>query len=405
LLQDLAQTNDTLGEDCLFVNVWTKPQTGSKKKPVLVWVFGGGFNFGGTNVRAYNGKYFADQEDVVLVSFNYRTNILGFPGAPGITQNVGLLDQRLAIEWIRDNIAAFGGDPSRITLFGQSAGGMSIDLYNYAYVNDPIIKGTILQSGNVNSYVIRQPADAANAWYTATTQLGCGNETTSTAAAVLACMRSSSTSWQDIERVANPKKGLASLLGVYGPTIDDKTVFSNYRALSTAGNFTNVPALIGNTNYEAGLLILISAGAGEVYPLNVWDSIDQTVFTCPASYASRDRATLGRPVWRYFYGGMYPNLLIPTANISQAWHTSDIPTLFGTSEDSSLEAASPPQVGLGNYIRKAWATFAANPTTGLSSAPFNWPQYNPSANTLVLLGQNNATTAAYGLAADVDQGC
>ena len=106
LLGSLGQAGDRLDEDCLFLNVWSKPQTGSDKKPVLIWIYGGGFSYGGTNVSVYNGKYFADTEDVVLVSINYRTNIFGFPGAPNIAQNVGLLDQRLAVEWVRDNIVS-----------------------------------------------------------------------------------------------------------------------------------------------------------------------------------------------------------------------------------------------------------------------------------------------------------
>jgi cholinesterase len=120
--------------------VWTKPQVGEKAKAVLVWIYvslvitaikkrtlifdqGGGFALGNTANPAYHGARLADDQDVVVVSMNYRLNILGFPGAPGLPdQNLGLLDQRLAVEWIRDNVAAFGGDPKRITLFGESAG-------------------------------------------------------------------------------------------------------------------------------------------------------------------------------------------------------------------------------------------------------------------------------------------
>ena len=80
-------------------------------------------------------------------SSSYRLNIFGFPGSPNATQNLGLLDQRLAVEWVRDNIAGFGGDPTRITLFGQSAGGASVDYYSYAWTSDPIVAGFIPESG------------------------------------------------------------------------------------------------------------------------------------------------------------------------------------------------------------------------------------------------------------------
>lgn len=117
------------GEDCLTLNVWTKPQAGEgeEKKAVLVFIHGGSFISGSSRVPVYNGQHIAGNQDVVLVTLNYRLNIWGFPGAPGKTQNLGLLDQRLALEWVRDNIAGFGGDPDRITVFGQSAGGGSVD--------------------------------------------------------------------------------------------------------------------------------------------------------------------------------------------------------------------------------------------------------------------------------------
>ena len=122
-------------EDCLYLGVWTKyPFLGASLKPVMIFIYGGGFHSGGAADTSEQGAIFAEQQDVVLVNFNYRLGIFGFSGAPGLTQNVGLLDQRLAVEWVRDNIAGFGGDPNRITIFGHSAGGASTDYYNYAWV-------------------------------------------------------------------------------------------------------------------------------------------------------------------------------------------------------------------------------------------------------------------------------
>lgn len=123
----LAQADVTYSEDCLTLNLWTKPQSGETGKAVLIWIYGGGYTSGTTNTTAYNGKYLADTEDVIVVTVNYRVGFFGLPGNPDGRTNLGLLDQRLAVEWVRDNIAAFGGDPDRITLFGQSAGGSSVD--------------------------------------------------------------------------------------------------------------------------------------------------------------------------------------------------------------------------------------------------------------------------------------
>ncbi|KAL2881438.1 hypothetical protein SGCOL_003003 [Colletotrichum sp. CLE4] len=132
-------------EDCLTLNVWTKP-TGNAltaAKPVIVFFYGGRLAIGNTNSPFYNGKYFADAQDVVIVTVNYRINVFGFPGAPGQPQNLGLMDQRTAVEWVRDNIAGFGGDPAKITIAGQSSGGVAVDYWSYAYIKDPIINGLI----------------------------------------------------------------------------------------------------------------------------------------------------------------------------------------------------------------------------------------------------------------------
>jgi cholinesterase len=90
-------------------------------------------------------------EHVLRTSNSYRVGVFGFASAPGLSsKNVGLLDQRLAVEWVRDNIAAFGGDPKRITLFGQSDGGAFVDLYSYAWKKDPIVHGFIQESGSAS---------------------------------------------------------------------------------------------------------------------------------------------------------------------------------------------------------------------------------------------------------------
>lgn len=103
LLGILGQFEDNFSEDCLTLNLWTKPQSGEEKKAVMVWVYGGGFNSGGSRNAGYNGARLADEHDVIVVGINYRTNIFGFPRADFLDEvNLGLLDQRLAVEWVRD---------------------------------------------------------------------------------------------------------------------------------------------------------------------------------------------------------------------------------------------------------------------------------------------------------------
>jgi cholinesterase len=135
--------NNTQSEDCLMLNVWSKPAGSpgthvgsgmSGLKPVLVWIYGGRFSAGTSNTPFYGGEFLADAQDVVVVTFGFRMNIFGFPGAPELEdKNLALLDQRLAVSWVRDNIEYFGGDSSRITIAGQSSGSWAVNNWAYAF--------------------------------------------------------------------------------------------------------------------------------------------------------------------------------------------------------------------------------------------------------------------------------
>jgi para-nitrobenzyl esterase len=126
-------TQGVMSEDCLFVNVWRGAQSASEKRAVMVFIYGGGFNEGSSSVAVYNGAELA-RKGVVVVTFNYRVGPLGFLVLPDLTResehhssgNYGLLDQIAALEWVHRNIGAFGGDPNRVMIFGQSAGAISV---------------------------------------------------------------------------------------------------------------------------------------------------------------------------------------------------------------------------------------------------------------------------------------
>lgn len=167
---------------------------------------------------------------------SYRLNIFGFPGAPGIQQNVGLLDQRLALEWLRDNIAAFGGDCDRITVFGQSAGSVSVAYLAYAYPDDPIMAGYIMESGTPHSWTPLTPELAATHWYNASGTLGCG-----TTGDVLSCMQSKNTSEVLAAFAKVPFDPTNALLQPqFQPVEDNITVFHDYSALAAAGKFAKL---------------------------------------------------------------------------------------------------------------------------------------------------------------------
>ncbi|KAL8972888.1 MAG: hypothetical protein Q9197_002584 [Variospora fuerteventurae] len=374
----------TVGEDCLKLNVWTKPTQGEKKKAVLFWLYGGGFTKGTTNTFLYDGEFLADTQDVIVVSANYRVSLFGFPGLPGLDQNVGLLDQRLAVEWVRDNIAAFGGDPNRITLFGQSAGGSSIDYYSYTWLDDPIVHGFITESGVVNSFFIPVAPNNTAAWYGISQKLGCGDSSAGIANTV-ACMR---------------QKPMADILGAtatappFGPTADGKTVLADYTVAGSQGRFIKKPMLLGNTDYEAGMMKVLFGSRDRTLTLDQWAIVNLQYFTCPVASAGQWRAQNNVPVWRYRYYGEFPNLRLTIDPSSGAWHGSEIATVFGTAPLAGLPNTAA-QESITQYIMSAWAAFAKNPSSALSSAPFQWPLYDPDGATLIRLAHNNSTQPSF----------
>ena len=140
-------------EDCLYLNVWTPAKKAKEKLPVLVWIFGGGFQWGYTAEMEFNGEALAER-GIIVVSIAYRLGCFGFMAHPEITgeapdapSNFGLLDQKAGLAWVKRNIAAFGGDPDRITIAGQSAGGASVQHQLSCMDNKDIIKAAAIFSG------------------------------------------------------------------------------------------------------------------------------------------------------------------------------------------------------------------------------------------------------------------
>ena len=124
-LEDFTGKLKPESEDCLNLNIWT-PNVDNKKRPVMFWLHGGAFIFGGGVDPMYDGSALSQRGDVVVVTINYRLGALGYLYIPGVTANVGQLDQILALKWVQDNIELFGGDPNNVTIFGESAGGYSV---------------------------------------------------------------------------------------------------------------------------------------------------------------------------------------------------------------------------------------------------------------------------------------
>ncbi len=143
-----------VSEDCLYLNVWTPAKSAGERVPVLVWIYGGGFSFGSTSTPVHNGEHLA-RKGVVLVSINYRVGPLGFLAHPELSAesphhvsgNYGLLDLIAGLQWVQKNVAAFGGDPNKVTIFGESAGGIAVSMLCASPLARGLFHGAISQSG------------------------------------------------------------------------------------------------------------------------------------------------------------------------------------------------------------------------------------------------------------------
>ncbi|XP_033638205.1 acetylcholinesterase-like isoform X1 [Asterias rubens] len=147
---EMWNTQLPLDEDCLYLNVWVpSPRPSRDRLPVMVWIFGGGFYGGVATLPVYDGSTLAATQGVIVVSMNYRVGSYGFLsfGNSEVPGNMGLLDQAMALQWVQDNIEYFNGDPDKVTLFGESAGAVSIGYHLQSRLSQPLFNRAIMQSG------------------------------------------------------------------------------------------------------------------------------------------------------------------------------------------------------------------------------------------------------------------
>ncbi|KAJ3507131.1 hypothetical protein NLJ89_g6482 [Agrocybe chaxingu] len=287
-------------EDCLSVNIWTpsvERLRGKRKAAVLIWIYGGGFIVGTSNTRFYTGQNIvSSNDDIIVVSFNYRLDVFGQPNAPQLgsdNRNFGLLDIKAAVHWVHNNIAEFGGDPERITLFGHSAGAQAADLYALANPGDTFVKGIIPQSGTVSgSALIDRVQTDSTAWTTVATAVGCGNAATP---AQFTCMRNT-----------NPRTLINAVIStgtIFDRIVDNITDFANIPDRVASGQFLKAAFLVGNTQNEADSLLVATqlSTANRILPglTQAVSEVQSLVSTCPSGTAAVRRRTAGVPVWRY----------------------------------------------------------------------------------------------------------
>jgi carboxylesterase type B len=242
-----------IGEDCLFLSVWqpAKALTDGKKRTVMFWIHGGGFDSGTMFTVAYDARMLASMGDVIVVTINYRLGPFGFlyggtKDAPG---NIGLHDQILALKWTHDHINSFGGDPSSITIFGESAGGMSVGALVLSPLTKGLFKRAIMQSGSPNSYLGSKSKEVTiTKTHHFAKQLNC-NQTDMTD--ILACLRKKS-----INDILNISQHSTTSLEPFDPIYGDELMPMKPSEALKGGHFNqNVELLFGLVKDEGSIFV------------------------------------------------------------------------------------------------------------------------------------------------------
>ena len=403
-------------EDCLSLNVWT-PSPAPMNAPVMVWIHGGAFIFGSGGDAFYAGSELARTHAVVVVSINYRLGGLGFFAHPALAAedparsssgNYGILDQHAALEWVHRNIAGFGGDPTNVTLFGESAGGFSTCTHYAMPDNAELFQRAIVESGACSTN-LEQPRDLAEADGIAlATKMGCAG------ADALACMRAKgdfeildATALAPINQQLPGGFFYGERPGNTLPNLDGVVLPAPIEQRFAAGNFPARPLVIGS-NRDEGTLFHTSLLSNPVkteaeyraaltrrfgdakvdaivaqYPVASFPTPNAALaevsgdafFVCPARRNARAAAKVA-PVYRYTFMRELEQTLIADLG---AFHSSEIPFVFGVDEFplGKLGAGTPLRDAMQGY----WTSFA---TDGEPAGDVAWQRYDTSESIMTL---------------------
>jgi para-nitrobenzyl esterase len=377
--------NGPVSEDCLQLNVFAPK--GAKGAPVMVWIHGGAHRTGAGWV--YDGSNFA-RDGVVLVSVNYRLGALGYFAHPALTTaagkeptgNFGLMDQIAALQWVQRNIAAFGGDPANVTVFGESAGGMS----TLALLATPKAKGlyakAIVQSGL--------------GWFEPTTL---AKEEQRGAEAL---QKAGITAATAAELRAVPLEKLVAISMNFAPFPDGRLMTETATQALAAGRFDDVPLIIGSNSGEDSLmgpsplpparLAQIPAVARMVYKEEAAAGDERLaraiftdrVFTAPARWVAA-RAAPGRPAWLYHFSYVATRL---RPQVTTAAHAAEIPYVFEYwGRRTPMSLVSDEDRRLATLMHACWVSFAK--AGAPSCGPAAWPAYQPTADQLMEFGRDS----------------
>jgi len=396
-------------EDCLYLNVWTGARSGDRR-PVLVYIYGGGFSSGSGDVPVYEGSALAEK-GLVVVNMNYRVGPLGFLAHPELTKesgasgNYGLLDQIAALEWVRDNIAAFGGDPSRVTIAGQSAGAISVFLLTASPAAKGLFQRAVIESGpgglsamGVGSTrsIARARADAEKDGVTLAERLG---------AKSLAELRALPAS-----KFVGVGGGLR-----FGAVVDGRVLVEDPAETFAAGRQNDVPTITGLNADEGSASPTYGKATAEAYRKQVEQRYGERAAEFLAAYpastdddarrsqieSSRDLGVVGlqrmleerartarTPAFAYYFDHAIP---WPEHPEFGAFHTSEVPYVFGT-----LDVLKRPWTiedrSLSKTVMSYWANFATTGDPNGAGLP-RWPAFTTAQPTVLRLGEQIAPRA------------
>ncbi len=387
---DAAASGGEFGEDCLFVNVWrptaTKP---AARLPVFVWIHGGGFLNGGSSAPMFDGSTLARQ-GLVVVSLNYRLGRLGFFMHPALTAagetagNYGFLDQLAALQWVRRNIAAFGGNPQEVTIAGESAGGISVMHHLTWPAAHGLFQRAVVMSGGGRSYGIGGPtARAERAGLAFAQSMGIAG----TGADALAGLRA-----LPVENV-NGDLSMEALItkpDTYagGPIDDGKIVTGMPGEALRKRTAAKVPVLIGTTSDDLPVLFpprdnplsFFGADAPAAKAVYFADGIDpvvainsiavDTTMHEPARFVARQVTAARQPAWLYRFGYVAESL---RPKVSGACHSCELPYLFGTLDVRYGAAATAKDRAMADLFMGYIGAFAKTGDPNRSGLP-SWPR-------------------------------
>lgn len=393
-------------EDCLYLNVWTPARSPKEKLPVMVWIYGGGFSFGSTSDPVHNGEHLA-RKGVVLVTIAYRVGQLGFLAHPelsaensqGVSGNYGLLDQIAGLQWVKKNIAAFGGDPDKVTIFGESAGAISVSMLCASPLAKGLFRGAISQSGGSFGPTRAQTYPGENMKTLAQAEQD----------GIAYVRNAGATSIADLRKVEAGKLPMGMGMGGAWPIVDGYVIPGDQYTLYEAKKYNDV-AILAGYNSDEGLSFSAGRNAQEFadgVARRFGPFADTLLKAYPAGETSVPRsarnlmrdAAFGWHTWSWarlqsktgtskvfvYYFDQHPLFLAESSQADHGTpHGADVAYVFmhvGSQRGGTSDADRNMSELMGNY----WTQFVKNgDPNGEGLTP--WPQFSEQQPSVIYLG-------------------